>query len=276
MADQSDVETALTSAIAGVLYPNGTTADSVLGAVCRIYRGWPNPAGLDADLTAGRVNVTVYPDARHQRNTTRYPDDFTQTATLAPTLAITVNGASATIAGDAATGQIAGLMVDGMAAVHRTQAGDTPELVAAALAAHISTVRMALASGATVTIPGARLVIGRVVADQPMIRETRRQEQNFRLTFWCPDPAMRDAAAGAVDAALSAIRFLDLADGTQGRLIFRASLVFDQSQNARLYRRDLLYGVDYATTIATTLPSMIFGDASFTPAPSATPRHLIG
>ena len=87
---------------------------------------------------------------------------------------------------------------------------------------------------------------------------------------------MRDAAAGAVDAALSAIRFLDLADGTQGRLIFRASLVFDQSQNARLYRRDLLYGVDYATTIATTLPSMIFGDASFTPAPSATPRHLIG
>lgn len=61
MADQADVETALVQIASAALYPQGTTGPSICGTLCRVYRGWPTPAGLDADLAAGAVNVSVYP-----------------------------------------------------------------------------------------------------------------------------------------------------------------------------------------------------------------------
>jgi hypothetical protein len=43
-------------------------------------------------------------------------------------------------------------------------------------------------------------------------------------------------------------------------MLYAGTTVFDQSQNARLYRRDLLYSVEYPTIISDTQPSMLFGD----------------
>ena len=36
--------------------------------------------------------------------------------------------------------------------------------------------------------------------------------------------------------------------------------MFDQSQDALLYRRDLLYQIEYPTIISTLQPAMLFGD----------------
>ncbi len=52
--------------------------------------------------------------------------------------------------------------------------------------------------------------------------------------------------------------------------------MFDQSQNARLYRRDLLYSVDYATTITASLPTMLFGRVSLAPGSAGVLRTLTG
>jgi hypothetical protein len=267
MADQSDVEAALATLIAAVIYPDGVGAASILGVTTRVYRGWPNATSLDTDLAAGRVNLTVFPEAGTQRNTTRYPDQYQVTTAIAPDLAGTTAGTTATFFGTATAGQLAGLLVDAETVVYRTVAGDTPELVAAVLAARLrsTTGRVVQQSGATVTIPGAGLILARVVADQPAIREVRRQQQAFRISAWCPDPTLRDKVCAAIDADLSPRRFIGLSDGTGGALRFAGSTVFDQSQNARLYRRDLLYQVEYATTITTTLPTMLFGRVSLAP-----------
>ena len=131
MADQADVETVLAGLVSGVLYPQGVTAPSVLGVVCRVYRGWPNSAALDADLAAGVVNVTVFPQAGHERNTTRWPDECALQAWVSPTLTVSVDGVTATFAGAAGLGQVAGLLVDGVAVVHRLVGNDTPASVAA-------------------------------------------------------------------------------------------------------------------------------------------------
>ena len=223
-------------------------------------RGWPNAAALDADLTAGRVNITVFPDAARQRNSTRWPDEWTMAAAVTPTLGILVAGTTASVFGTGGAGMLAGLQVDTLSVVYRTAKGDTPELVAAALAEKLRALgRIALANGADVRVPGAGFLLGRVVADQGAMRESKRQSQGFRISLWCPDPASRDAAGGVVDRALSAIGFLPLPEGTGGNLRFLSSVLYDQSLNARLYRRDLIYSVDYATTIVEALPSMIFG-----------------
>lgn len=276
MADQSDVETVLVGLVAAILYPQGQTATSILGRVCRIYRGWPNSAALDADLAAGVVNVTVFPQSGHQRNTTRWLDGYEVTTPNLPTLAVVVSGASATFSGLAGAGQLAGLLVDRLALVHRTAVNDTPASVAAILAAQLTDRRVVQLDGATLTIPGVGLLVGRVVADQMAQWETRRQRQGFRVTCWCSDPVTRDRAATAIDAALSAQTFIALPDGRMGRLRFVASTVFDQSQDAALYRRDLLYSVDYATIVSMALPSMIFGDVSLASNTAGVVKNLLG
>ena len=266
MADLSDVEEALLRLAAEVLYPEGPAAPSLIGRACRLYRGWPQGAALDADLSAGLAHVTVFPEARPQAVTTRHPDRWDKIGAVVPGLVITVQGRSATVAGSAHAGQVAGLMVDGMAVVHRTARGDTPEMVAAVLATYLRTRKIVTVEGATLSVAGSGPMVGRVVADQTMRRETRRQRQVIRLSAWCPDPATRDRLAGAIDAHLSAVDFIDLPDGGRGRLLFRGSTVLDQGRAARLFRRDLFYAVDYATTLVATQPAMIFGDMRFSPA----------
>ncbi|HME19846.1 MAG TPA: hypothetical protein VKI44_00515 [Acetobacteraceae bacterium] len=259
MADESDVEVALVNAVSAALYPTGTSQTSVPGPDCRIYRGWPNSAALDADLAAGKINVTVFPDGSTSRTTTRYAQQW-MGAPAQPTLTVAVNGMSVTFGGTADVGQIAGILVDGISYAYRTQVGDTPQSVTANLASMARDISIVRLSYSTLTIAGAGDLLARVVADAPVQQEVRRQEQGIRVTCWCPTPATRDATAAAIDQSLSGQRFLALPDGTSGRLIYAGTTVFDQSQNARLYRRDLTYNVEYATIVSSSLPSMLFGD----------------
>jgi hypothetical protein len=260
MADQSDVETALVGMIGGALYPGGLFAPcAVAGAVCRIYRGWPVPAALDADLAASITNISITPVAGQDENTTRWPDLWIPQARTAPTLTATVSGDSVTFGGTGGAGQVAAVIADNSWAAWRLQATDTPATVATRLANTLATARAATASGAVLTVPGAIRLIGRVEADQPTLRMSRRQRQAFRAMLWCADPATRDAVGNAVDSALSGIDFVGLADGTSGRLRYLASTVSDKWEDATLYRRELTYTVEYPTTIAESLPRMAVG-----------------
>jgi len=151
-------------------------------------------------------------------------------------------------------------LVNNVSYVYATQSGDTPETVAANLASSARTDWIVNLSGATLAIPGAGSVLVRVVADASVMQEVRRQEQGFRITCWCPTPTARDASASAIDLLLVSFQFINLADGSLGRLQYRGTLVFDQSQDALLYRRDLLYDVEYPTTVTALQPAMLFGD----------------
>lgn len=275
MADQSDVAAALVSEITSVLYPNGLAHGGFLSQTVKIYRGWPSPASLRTDLAANTLNVSVFANVSAPRNTTRWAEGSISLATATPSLKVDVSGNSATFSGTASTGQLAGLLVDTLAIVHRTIAGDSPDLVAATLASMIRSRRIALATGATVTVPGAGLLVGRVVADQTMLRWTRSQLQQFRISCWCPDPDSRDRVVSAIDTALATRIFIDLADGSSGRLRYEGTTEFDQSQDAALYRRDLIYSVDYLTTVSDVVPSMIFGDTTLAPLGSSIVKSLL-
>jgi hypothetical protein len=259
MADQSDVENALVALAANALYPNGTSTPSVAGPDCLIYPGWPTSAALDSDLAAGRINVTVFPMPEPGRTTTRYRQRWLGPPVQAA-LTASVAGVTVTIGGTANAGQLIGILVDATSYVYRTQGGDTPETVAAQLAVLAQANQIVNLTGAALTIPGANQITSRVVADAPVVRELRRQEQGFRITCWCPTPATRDASASSIDLYLAGLQFITLADGTEGRLCYRGTLVFDQSQDALLYRRDLIYDVEYAMTLTALQPAMLFGD----------------
>lgn len=265
MADESDVETALVGVIGGALYPNGlSSVCAVAGAVCRIYRGWPVTAALDADLAGGTTNISITAVPGQSRNTTRWPDLSVPQIQTAPLLTATVTGTNITLGGSGGAGEVVAVIADATWAAWRVQATDTPQTVATKLAASLNNSRPASASGAVLTVPGAARLIARVEADQPTLRLSRRQLQAFRVTAWCPDPTTRDAVGRTVDQALSGIDFIGLADGTSGRLRYVGTSISDRWEDATLYRRELTYTVDYATTIAANLPRMAVGalDAS--------------
>jgi len=261
MADIADVEQAITESVTDSLYPEGSAQSSIVGVLCRVYRGWPNAATLNADLSAGIVNVTVVPENESGRTTTRYLPEWQYTP-VQPGTTASATAETVTIDGTPAVGDVVGILIDGAAYAYRIQSGDAIELIAANLATLIQADRIVSVRGATITVPGAGSVVARVVCNCSSTVESRRQEKDIRVTCWCPTPSVRDAVAGAIDAGLNHVTFLALPDGTNARITYKNTASFDQAQNALLYRRDLVYVTEYPTVTVQQQPSMIFGAAS--------------
>ena len=259
MPDLSDVEGALAAAVAGAVYPRGAEAAPAPGLPCRVYRGWPTAAALEADLAAGIAHLTVQSMPAGFRDMTRLGGEW-QGAAPPVTLAAAVAGETVLFVGDPAPGQVAGVRVDGVPHAYRVRQGDTPGVVAAVLAALIRTVRPAELHGDGILLPGGLGIAARVVADGVGGTELRRQRAGFRVTAWCPDPASRDRVAGCVDGALAAVRFLDVG-GWGCWLRLSGGSVLDTGSVAGVWRRDLLYSVEYPTVADSSLPSMLFGVA---------------
>lgn len=85
-------------------------------------------------------------------------------------------------------------------------------------------------------------------ADGNLIREVRRQERVFQITIWADTPTKRGIIAKAIDASMAQTQFITMPDGFGARVIYKGSPVTDGHQKAKLYRRDFLYSVEYATT----------------------------
>lgn len=285
MADVSDVERSLVSQAAIGLglpspYTPGSFAASPLagGALCKVFRGWPVANQLDADLAAGKVNVSIFPLPNMVRLTTRY---FPQWETLpkpAQTLTYTVAGRVITFAGTADLGQVSGILIkNGNASVaypYRIVAGDTPASVAAALGTAIPG---ATISGATVTIPQPHDFDVRIAVDQPEWMETRRQTVGIWIICWCPTPILRDQVAGAIDSSIANMMdewgrltyFIPLADGSSACVKFSGSHTDDAPQQDNLWRRDLRYTVEYPTSLVELHPTVMFPEVVVQPETAA-------
>jgi len=252
MADIDDVCNALVSQIASAVYPNGVAQPSAIGVPAAIYPGWPTSSQLDADLRAlgnggnGKIHITVFPRP-HEKNTTRYLGlQYQQQALNAPTLLLAINGQQVTISGTVSTPQNVVLIVSNQAYTYAVQAADTLASIATALAQQIAG---AAAVGSVITLPAsARITAARAGAGGTLSAITKQQQREVQITIWADSPAHRSAAASFTDSALSAITWLQLPDGTSGRLRYVSTLVDDVNQKANLYRRDLLYTIEYLTT----------------------------
>ncbi|MDE8342956.1 MAG: hypothetical protein POG24_03965 [Acidocella sp.] len=259
MADASDVETALAMAAAAALYPMGTSNGSVTGLVYRVYRGWPADAPLAADIANAVQHVSINAIDGTVADIPQFPANWIVPATVVPPLTVSVAGDTVIFGGSAGTGLLAGVCVNDTGFSYRTQPGDSPAAVAARLAALINQVFFATLDAATITILGAERLLARVEADQTAILPTRRQRQAFRLAGWLDTPQNRDLTMSALDSALSQIPFLTLPDGTAARLRYGRTESSDIFSVAPLYRRDIMFEIEYTTTLVQAQPSMLFG-----------------
>ena len=258
MADLSDVETAIVGLLTDALYPGGLASSSRVGAVCRIYRGWPLPASLNSDLSNNIVNVTVFPSAVPDEVLSPYLDESVAVSAVC-TMDASVSHETVTFTGIASVGQTAGVLIDGSTYTYKVIEGDTTQIVAANFAVMLQINRPALLTGASVVIPAARRLEARVFSDAMLIYERRRQRKQVKVSCWCPSPSLRDKVGGCIDLSVSAHRTILLADGTHSYIQYLSTEVFDQSQSSFLFRRDLNYTVQYSLCRSELAPIMIFG-----------------
>lgn len=263
MADISDVENVLKTTITAILYPTGTSHPSITGDLFAVVRGWPTSDDLNNKLQSVPpvIIVSIYPQQVERRTTKYMPQDYV-TNLPAATVTATVNVAASTITigGTIATPQNVAVIANGVGVSHAVQTNDTPTSIATALATLLTGAGItASSSGPVVTISGVPTsqIFARIGTLATIVREIRRQKRNLMVTFWCPSPAVRDTAVPAIDAALAKIDYINLPDGTAGRILYEHSNQTDGLLKAALYRRDLVYSVEYGTTIVDTAPQIL-------------------
>jgi len=252
MADLTDVENALVALVAGAIYPAGTGQPSGPGMPVKIRAGWPLPQELDADLKAGTCNVTVY-SRPEERNTTRFTSDWQQATVNAPVLTLTAAGQSVTVGGSippANNPHIAVVFANGLPYAYAVLPSDTLTTVAAALALLIvADIPGTAAAGPVITLPaGGRLGVVRVGVTGTAVRPVRTQEKLFQVSIWADTPDNRTAVSVVVDGVLAANVRVTLPDQSIGKLTYKSTLQSDKFEKDNLYRRDILYTVEYSTT----------------------------
>jgi hypothetical protein len=260
MADLSDVEQAIVNTIAGLVYPTGSSNPSAVlndaGAPMpvRLYRGWPIAAALDADLAAGTVNISVQTRNGTEKNTTRFHPDYQTVATEAATVAAQVNALDqVVITGAGAVGitqWVTVLVGTRVVVAYNVLAADTPTTIASALAVALTAAGVPATSslGVVSLTAQAPYLAAQVGVTGTQAAEWRRQETQVQITMWCPTPVVRDNAAKLVEPTLAKTTFLTMPDQFQARFRYHNTVQFDGGEKVALYRRDLIFSVEYATT----------------------------
>lgn len=257
MADISDVTSALVNIIVATIYPNSTNQPPLAGAAVRVFEGWPVPQQLDADMATGNTTqVSVFPLPGEQP-ATRYLNDGEAVLSISPAkLHLAIADQTITVSGTIPTADdrhTLVALVNGRVYTYVVQTADTLNSAAAGLAAAINADPPGASSaGPVIAVAGAALIGGaRVAVTGQYAREVRRQNRPVQITVWAPTPQIRSAIASAIDVALADTRFLSLAD-QKARMVYRSSSITDSGQKDRAWRRDLIYAIDFGTTVVKT------------------------
>lgn len=272
MADETDVETVLVGLIAGSLYPNGTSQACAASPAppkgVQVFRGWPSTQSQQNAKTAGSEFVNVSVSARNgvERNTSRYPFTWQTVTPPTHTLTVTVNNNTITLGGTVAVPQnvlvLIGSSTGGNSVFnYAVQANDTLSSIATALANAINTKFSGTTSnGAVITVPTGKTILARIASSGTVIQEVGRQEKSFQVTIWAPpssvsgqDPDVwRTSVAKVIDPALKSLVRIVMPDQVYAHIRYERTITIDQAQMEGLYRRDLYFTVEYATTITQT------------------------
>lgn len=254
MADSSDVSNTIAGMIAATVYPNGTSSPSISGSVIKIYPGWPVPNVLQEDINADGAHVSIWALPSERKIGSELGRPYRVIEKGYPPMTAAVDGLNITLSGSVSVPTNVYFLIDGVGYHYPVQSGDTLATVATAMANQIPG---ATSSGAVIALGSGSSVVARTGGAGTAMRELRRQAKDFQITIWASTPAMRVLIASAVDAMLSENSSISLGDGAPSLLFYTRQFDTDASENYLIYRRDLVYTVNYATTQTIAAPQIV-------------------
>lgn len=268
MADVTDVLNVLAAQIAGFVYPSGTAKASVSGSAIKVFPGWPLPNQIDTDMPQGLADVSVFPVPNVEQNVTRYRPKANVMSIATTTITLTDGSGTLTVGGQMPspfTAHNIGALVGGQAFIYAVQPTDTLTSIATGLATLIAQAFPGtISSGPVITLPqGMQAAAARVGTTGIVTTEWERQKQLFQITVWAPDPATRATVGAAIKTALAPIAFLTMPDGYGARIQYKRNALSDETEKVHVYRRDLFYEIEYATTITQTIATVVATEVTF-------------
>jgi hypothetical protein len=274
MSDISDVLSVLATQCSSAVYPNGTGQASVTGKDVHVFPGWPLPANLDAAVAAGKAEISVYPSGMEMNRTRYQPAQQVQSVATA-TLTLKQSGNVVTVGGampSPFTAHNMAVLIGSQAFVYPVQATDTLTSIATGLATLLAvSYPGTTSSGPVVTLPsGVVPKVVRVGTTGVIGTEWERQAQRIQITVWAPDPTTRAQIGAAIKVALAQIAFLTMPDGYGARVLSAAGSLTDSIEKAVIYRRDLFYEVEYATTVISNAATVVAVEMQLEPQPANT------
>jgi hypothetical protein len=262
VADLSDVTTLLYTTSIAAVYPNGTSSASVGGIDCRIFEGWPDAAQLDLDLSGKMMSGNAAPPITRPggplANVSIFPMQGTgiavyqildETYVIKPVsygLSVATTGNLLTVTGQPNPGEYITIVADDMY-VYSSNASSTAAMLAALATAAQVNYPSAASTATTLTIPTTRAFIIRQGGFGTLGKVTHRQRHPVMVTVWAPTQASRTAFSKAIDVAIKNNNKVTMPDGSQALVIYSRTNVSDDQTAATVYRRDLIYMVEYAT-----------------------------
>jgi hypothetical protein len=229
----------------------------------RIVEGWPNAALLDMDLQGktliGSTNdqpiprpngvaaqVSVFPMVSATAEPYQIqPDTF---VIVPPVYGLTVSvvGNVITVTGTPGTGEYLTIVAD-RNYVYSSGGATAAVIIAALAAAALVNYPGVTYTSSTLTIPFGFQLNVRQGAIGTLGQATHRQRHSIMITVWSPTHAIRSTLASAIDVFIKNNIRITLPDTSQALVKYERTNVIDEEQMVTIYRRDLIYDVEYAT-----------------------------
>jgi len=246
MATIREVENAIKSLVVQAVYPNGTSSPSITGSLVKIRVGYPISEKLDADVLAGNSQITIFPIGNSDQNTTRFPRIWHETQRNLATLTTSVNANEITIGGIVTVPQAILVTFNRVDYGYVVQADDTLETIATNIAALIPG---ASAAGNVITLTNLSTVRAVVVVSGKITKELERQWKLFFISVFTPNPDFRETLSEAIRIKIAEAIWLSLPNNTNATIFFKGANEQDIFEKNIIYQRDLVYRVEYPTTI---------------------------
>lgn len=259
MADLSDVTAYLAGVAAAAVYPGGISQPSVAAMDVRIFEGWPTAEKLDRDVAglnddgSARANgpasqVSIFPMPGTGNQVFQIQDHTYVLVPVSLGMAVTVVGNVISVAGQPNAGEFLTLVCDGSIVLSRSGAS-TAALLAAIAADAVAAGYAATSNATSLTVPVVHDLVVRQGGRALMGRVTNRQSQLVMISVWAPNRIARNALAAAIDVLVKATTRVSLPDTSQAIVRYNRTNQSDEMQSVTVYRRDLIYEVEYATLL---------------------------
>ncbi|HNC11731.1 MAG TPA: hypothetical protein PLF59_08160 [Cyclobacteriaceae bacterium] len=244
MAGLWDVADTLAGLVEQAVYPAGTSQPSVAGVDVTIFVGWPVREVLDDTLKAGKAMVSIYPTDK-ERYVTKFERVF-QTVSISPaTLTAIVSGNTVTIGGVVSVPQAVMVILNAVGYSYGVLITDTLDTIAAALAAMIPG---ASSTGQVITLTNVTRLSTSIMTQATAAQELTRQERVFQISCWTTTPDIRRLLDEPIDVYLKKVVNPVFSDGFYGLMWYDHRKEIDATELQLIYRTDLFFRVQYATT----------------------------
>jgi hypothetical protein len=166
-----------------------------------------------------------------------------------PTYGLTVSGTDhiITVTGTPGTGEYVTLIINKQN-VYSAVGATGAAIISALMSDILVQYPTATSTDTTITLPLTTFsLVVRQGGVGVMGKVTHRQRQSIMVTIWAPNNRARTILAAAIDNVLKQTNRITLPDTSQALICYNRTSINDDHQMTTIYRRDLIYDVEYAT-----------------------------